>query len=322
MKIVVIGTGVIVERFITAAQEVEGVTFVAVYSRSVNSGVAFAGKNGVAKVYTNLDEMLADPDIDFVYVASPNSLHFEHVKKSLHAGKNVICEKPFTSTYEEALSLSAIAKETGLFLFEAITTIYLPNYKILKEYLPEIGAVRIVQCNYSQYSLKYDKLLEGDLPNVFNPKYSGGTLMDLNIYNLHFVLNLFGQPKRVSYFPNLFKNGIDTSGTAILEYSGFICDCTASKDSRGRSFVTIQGEKGYIHVDGSGSLCRSIHVSVGGRECTVNEQAKENILYYEIFAFQEMFSLKDFSKCYESLDYTCTVMKTVEDALKSGGILF
>lgn len=322
MKFGVIGTGIIVERFIAAAQDIDGVSFVAVYSRSIVNGVAFARKNGIEKVYIHLEEMLADKDINFIYVASPNSLHFEHTLKSLEAGKNVICEKPFTSEYVEALKLAEVAKNRNLFLFEAITTIHLPNFKKIKEFLPSIAPVKLVKCNYTQYSLKYDKLRAGELPNVFNPQFSGGTFMDLNIYNLHFVMNLFGEPNNIEYFPNLYDNGIDTSGTAILKYPGFICDCTASKDSYGKSYVIIQGQNGYIHVEGSGSLCRRVLFDVQGRDFETNEQSVENILFYEISDFYEIFKNNDFISCYQLLDYSCTVMKYVEFAINSAGIFF
>lgn len=322
MKIGVIGTGVIVERFIAAAQEIDGITFVAVFSRSIETGVAFARKTGIEKVYIHFDEMLSDTDINFIYIASPNSLHFEQTLSSLEAGKNVICEKPFTSTYEQALIVAKAAKDRNLFLFEAITTVYLPNYQKIKEYLPSIGAVKIVKCNYTQYSLKFDKLKSGELPNVFNPHFSGGTLMDLNIYNLHFVMNLFGEPLEIVYYPNLYDNGIDTSGTAILKYPGFICDCTASKDSFGKSYAIIQGETGYIQVEGSGSLCRRVHFFIDGREFEINEQSRENILFYEISRFSEMFKVEDINSCYELLDYSCSVMKITELARMSAGIIF
>src|SRR5699024_5608849 len=105
-------------------------------------------------------------EIDFVYIASPNSLHFEQAKLALEHGKNVICEKPFTSTVKEAEKLISLAKEKGLMLFEAITTIHLPNYQAIKAQLSQVGTLKVVHCNYSQYSSRYTKLIQGELPNV------------------------------------------------------------------------------------------------------------------------------------------------------------
>jgi scyllo-inositol 2-dehydrogenase (NADP+) len=193
MRVGVIGTGNIVEKFLSAINDIEGAHGEAVYSRREETGKLLANKLNIEKVYTDLDTMLEDEAIDFIYVASPNSLHYEHSLKALQRGKNVICEKPFTSTVEEVESLIKLAKEEKLMLFEAITTIYLPNYKLIKENIERLGQIRMVQCNLSQYSSKYNQLLASETPNIFNPKFSGGALQDINIYNLHFVMNMFGK---------------------------------------------------------------------------------------------------------------------------------
>lgn len=101
MNVATIGTGFIVDWFLTAVQESANISCVAMFSRKESSAHKLADKYEIDKIYTNLDDMLKDEEINFVYVASPNSLHFEHALKALQAGKNVICEKPFTSTVEE-----------------------------------------------------------------------------------------------------------------------------------------------------------------------------------------------------------------------------
>ncbi|MFR5079852.1 MAG: Gfo/Idh/MocA family protein [[Clostridium] innocuum] len=202
MKVATIGTGFIVDWFLTAVQESAGISCVAMYSRKESSARTLADKYGIDKIYTKMDEMLKDEDINFVYVASPNSLHFEHALKALKAGKNVICEKPFTSTVKEFDCLVKEAQARHLYLFEAIVTAHMPNYLRMKEELPRLGTIRMVQCNFSQYSSRYDKFLQGETPNVFNPEFSGGALADINIYNLHYVIGMFGKPKKVHYYAN------------------------------------------------------------------------------------------------------------------------
>ena len=108
--------------------------------------------------------MLNREDIDFVYVASPNSLHFQYSLQAMQHGKHVICEKPFTSNCREFQILDTYAREHHLFLFEAIVTSHMPNYLTLKEKLPELGTIRMVQCNFSQYSSRYDKFLANLTP--------------------------------------------------------------------------------------------------------------------------------------------------------------
>ena len=136
-----------------------------------------------------------------------------------------------------------------LFLFEAIVTLYMPNYALIKENLAKLGPLHLVQCNFSQYSSRYDALLEGKITNVFNPAFSGGALADIGIYNLHYVIGLFGKPKAMRYYPNMHACGIDTSGVAILEYDGFIATCSCAKDSTSKNISQLQGEKGYLLME-------------------------------------------------------------------------
>jgi predicted dehydrogenase len=266
--------------------------------------------------------MLADEGLDFIYIASPNSLHFEQALDALRAGKNVICEKPFTTYFNEALLLAAEARSRGLFLFEAITTPFLPNVKMVRDLLPSISPVRIIKCNFSQYSLRYKALLDGELPNNFNPLFSGGALMDLNIYNLHLMATLFGFPLRSTYYPNLHSNGIDTSGIALLEYEGFKSECTASKDSGGKNFILIQGENGYIYIGDSAGNCRNVEIKRGNVNEKYDQQEGKDCHYFEIDEFSRIYKNRDTEKCYELLDYSCKVMDLLEKTRDSGNIRF
>lgn len=322
MKIGTIGTGPIVDLFLEAIQSVDRVACTAVCSRQEATARALADKHGVQRIYTDYNALLSDKNVDFIYIASPNSLHFQQAKQALDMGKHVIVEKPFTTTIEETLILIDLAKSHRLFLFEAITTIHNPNYKIAKEKLELLGTIKLVQCNYAQYSSRYDQLLSGVITNIFNPAFSGGCLYDLNIYNLHFVTGLFGLAKSVQYFPNLAENGIDTSGIAVLTYDDFVSTCAGAKDSCGPSFATIQGTKGFIQFNSSANRCQRFEVSIGGRIESINEQSESNRLVYELKAFADCFQRQDLTTCYAWLEHTLNVMKTAVAARKSAGIIF
>ena len=322
MKIGTIGTNFIVNAFLDSLHNIPDVSCAAMYSRRRETASPLAEKYAINTIYTDLEKMLADPQIDFVYVASPNSLHFEQTRKALLAGKNVICEKPFTSTAREVQELVSLAKERELMLFEAITTIHLPNFKLLKENLSRLGRIRIIQCNYSQYSSRYDRFLAGEMPNVFNPEFSGGALGDLNIYNLHFVLNLFGLPKDVHYTANRHANGIDTSGVMLLEYPDFLAECTAAKDCNGMNFGLVQGEEGYAHIENGVNGCNRVVLYLKEETLSFDQQEEENLLCYEMEKFAQIFREKDLAACYELLDYSVDVMQVLEKARKDGGIYF
>lgn len=322
MKIATIGTGSIVDTFLSALDSINEAQCVAMYSRKEETAKPLAKKYNINCIYTDLDEMYSDPNIEFVYVASPNSLHYDHAYRALAHGKHVICEKPFTSTVSEIESLISLAKRKKLMLFEAITTIHLPNYQLIKDNIAKLGAIKFVQCNYSQYSSKYNALLAGETPNVFNPKFSGGALTDINIYNLHFVTNLFGAPESISYTANKHANGIDTSGILVMKYPEFIGECVGCKDTRSMNFALIQGEKGYIHVVNGAQGCQKVILHVEDKEVPLNMQTIHNSLYYELLEFNYIHKKREFERCYELLDYSHSVMKMVVAARRDAGIVF
>lgn len=321
MKIGTVGTNFVVVSFVEAARKVPGVSVDAAYSRKQETADAFADKAGIARRFTDKEAFLHDPDFDFVYVASPNSLHYQWVKDALNAGKNVICEKPFTSTSKELAELIALSKEKNLFLFEAITIPHLPNYKLLKSKVAEVGELKFVQFNFSQYSSRYDAYLRGENPNVFNPEFSGGALMDLNYYNLNFAVGLFGVPEDIKYIPNLVDNGIDTSGLLVLKYKGFVVSGVACKDSKSELMNQIQGVKGYITIPGASSLCSefTIHTKEG---CTTYNEQDPDAYTYEIGEFQNIFAANDRKKCDEKLAYNFEISKLIEKARREAGIHF
>ena len=287
-----IGSGFIVHSVLDAVRETEGVHLKAVYSRTEINAKELASEYGAEKIYTDMDAFLTDDAVNCVYIATPNLLHYEQVKRSLNAGKHVICEKPFVTQECQANELFAIAEEKGLFLLEATPTTFLPNYTILKRELPKLGRIRLVMANYSQYSSRYDKLLCGEVPNIFNPKLAGGALMDINFYNVYLNIALFGKPSAASYAANLYDTGdgamIDTSGIVTLRYPDFVSSCVGAKDTWGKNYFQIEGEHGYIYVrDGSNGLT-SIRVVTKDTDETFDEQAHRSRWYYEVQALTNL----------------------------------
>ena len=229
-----IGSGLIVRTILDNVARTDGIRLVAVYSRREDTGRALASEYGVKRVYTDMDAFLADEAMNFVYIATPNLLHYEQARKALLAGKNVICEKPFCTRTDQARELVTLAKDKHLFLVDAVPTTFLPNFEILKRELPKIGKVKLVQGNYSQYSSRFEKLLAGETPNIFNPAYAGGCLMDINFYNVYLSIALFGKPVEAVYYPNMYNGIIDTSGIMVMRYNGFVGEFTGAKDTWGR----------------------------------------------------------------------------------------
>lgn len=295
MRVGIVGTGKIVREFLEATLEVNEVEVISICARRENhpNAIEYSKKYGVRKIYANYDEFLLDSDIDTVYVALPNSLHYEYSLKALKSKKDVICEKPFTSTLEEAVNLECIAKENERFIVEAVTTLYLPSYLSLREKIKEIGKIKIIQCNYSQYSSRYDSFKKGEIPYVFDPKLSGGALYDINVYNINFVVSLFGKPKEAIYNANI-ERGIDTSGILYLDYENFKCICIGAKDSQSPSFASIQGENGCIYVNGSvGSFDSYEIITNNGSKEIFDFKHNTHRMVYELKFFERLFSERD-----------------------------
>ena len=317
-----IGSGEIVRNILDGVSRTDGISLEAVYSRDEEKGRALAALYGAEKVYTELDAMFSDEAINFIYVASPNILHYPQTRQALLAGKNVICEKPFCTKASQARELVALAKEKGLILVEAVPTTYLPNFVPLKEALSKIGQPHLVLGNYSQYSSRYDKLLAGEVTNVFNPDYAGGALMDINYYNIYLTLALFGKPISAFYRANLHDNGIDTSGIAILGYPGFAVSLAGSKDARGESFYQIEGEKGCIYIkDGPNGLVELRVVTTDGEE-TINLQPDPSRWYYEIQNLTPILLAEDHAAIDERMKLMINVVELIEKLRQWAGIRF
>ena len=323
MTIGTVGTNFITDVFIDAAKKTGKTEVSACFSRTSDTAEAYAKKHQLAKRYSDKEKFLSDMDLDFIYVAAPNSLHYEWTRDALYAGRNVICEKPLVSNTRELRDLIALAKEKKLFLFEAITTPHLPNFHLIKEKIPQLGTIRLVQLAFSQYSSRYDAFLAGKLPNLFNPAFSGGALMDLNYYNLIFLYHLFGKPKELKYFANKAKNGIDTSGALFFCYDGFIAVATATKDSESRNYIQIQGEKGYIVSESTAGGIRS-GFSLVTKEKTeqFNNQEYENVLYYELMDFIADYESGDSAYCDASLIHSLSAAELMDMARKDASLVF
>lgn len=317
-----IGSGVIVHSVLGNVLKTPGICLTAVYSRSQEKGDALAAEFGAKKVYTDMDAFLADEDTNFVYIATPNLLHYPQAKKALLAGKNVILEKPFCTTADHARELVALAREKGLFLIDAVPTAFLPNLEVLKEALPKIGKVKLVQANYSQYSSRYDLLLKGEMPNIFNPEFAGGCLMDINFYNLYLNIALFGKPLDAMYYPNIYPGAADTSGIVVMNYEGFVSESTGAKDTWGVNFFQIEGETGYIYVAGGSNGLAEVRVVTKTSDETINRQSDPDRWFYEVQNLTALVLADDYAAIEARQDVMLNVMEVLETVRRNAGICF
>lgn len=251
IRFATVGTGFITDKFIEDLKEVKGCTLQAVYSRTEERAKNLADKfaPGIA-LYTDLTALAQAPDIDAVYIASPNSLHGPQAKLFLQAGKHVLVEKAAVSNARELEEVLQLAKENNLVFMEAMKSLTMPAYLLLKETLPRIGQIRKFAMTYCQYSSRYDRHKKGEFVNTFQKEFSNGGLLDIGIYGVYPVLDLFGPPLAVKAVATLLpQGGIDGSGTVLFLYPHMEGSVAYSKISQSLVPSEIQGERGSLLID-------------------------------------------------------------------------
>ena len=315
MNLGIVGAGMIVKDFLSFSHELPEIKLEAIVARNIENLKNLQSTYNIKKIYTDLDECLSSPSIDTIYVAVPNNLHYPVTKKALEAGKNVICEKPFTLDYNETVELFQLAESKNLILIEAITNQYLPNYLEIKENLSQIGNIRLVECNFSQLSSRYEAFKKGIIAPVFDKNQGGGVLGDLNIYNIHFVVGLFGAPKNSEYYPNIVRE-VDTSGILILEYDEFKVVCIAAKDTYNNSYANIQGDKGLIKVIGTLNEVPNYIIKNNEVEMKVNKNIHKHRMYSEFKKFIDVIDNKDFDFMQKQKVHSLAVMEIFDKSRK------
>ena len=308
MNLGIVGAGMIVKDFLSFSHELPEIKLEAIVARNIENLKNLQNIYNIKEIYTDLDECLSNPSIDTIYVAVPNNLHYSVAKKALEAGKNVICEKPFTLNYHETVELFELAESKNLILIEAITNQYLPNYLEIKENLSQIGNIRLVECNFSQLSSRYEAFKKGIIAPVFDKNQGGGVLGDLNIYSIHFVVGLFGAPKNSEYYPNIVRE-VDTSGILILEYDEFKVVCIAAKDTYNNSYANIQGDKGLIKVIGTLNEVPNYIIKNNEVEMKVNKNIHKHRMYSEFKKFIDVIDNNDFDFMKKQKEHSLAVME-------------
>ena len=315
MNLGIVGAGMIVKDFLSFTHELPEIKLEAIVARNIENLKNLQSMYNIKEIFTDLDECLSSPSIDTIYVAVPNNLHYSVAKKALEAGKNVICEKPFTLNYHETVELFELAESKNLILIEAITNQYLPNYLEIKENLSQIGNIRLVECNFSQLSSRYEAFKKGIIAPVFDKNQGGGVLGDLNIYNIHFVVGLFGAPKNSEYYPNIVRE-VDTSGILILEYDEFKVVCIAAKDTYNNSYANIQGDKGLIKVIGTLNEVPNYIIKNNEVEMKVNKNIHKHRMYSEFKKFIDVIDNKDFDFMEKQKEHSLAVMEVIDKSRK------
>jgi predicted dehydrogenase len=312
MKLGIIGTGMIVKDLLTTINELNiELTSLLATPQTKDEGAQLCSDYGITNLYLEYTKLL-EGDADTIYIALPNHLHFIFAKEALEKGKHVIIEKPIVPCIAELMTLKKIADEKNLIVIEAMNIQYLPTFKLLKDKISKIGEIKIAQFNYSQYSSRYNDFKKGIIHPAFDPKKHGGALMDLNIYNIHSLIGLFGSPIDSTYYANI-ENNIDTSGIIQLNYGNMKATSIAAKDCKAPVVMSIQGTEGCIVIETPMNILTrfTIHMNSGEIERVDSGDIKHR-LYHEFKEFSSIIDNLDINKANEMFDFSIQALNIIE----------
>ncbi len=320
IRLATIGTNFITDWFMEGVQQLDSIKLVAVYSRNLEKGKAFAAKYGAEKVYDNYEEMAKDPDIDAVYIASPTYCHYIHAITMINYKKHVLCEKPVCSNRTELDLVIDAAKKNCVVFMEAMKNVHSPGFYAILDNLHKIGNVRRATIQYCQYSSRYDKFKNGIIENAFNPKLSNGSLMDIGSYCIHFLASLFGRPKKILSDSILLSNGVDGAGTIIASYGDKQAEIMYSKITDSRMPTQIQGEKGCMIIEECPIIQKITIIYRDGSKEELEFESRENPMIYETMDFIELIETNDID--HRFLESSRIEMDITDEVRRQNNIVF
>jgi len=241
----IMATGNIAASMAEALSYVPEATLLAVGSRSQHSADVFGEQWGIPRCYGSYAELIADQEIDIVYVATPHATHHKNVLAALEAGKHVLCEKPLTINAAQAAECSTRAQVQDLFLMEAVWMRFFPAIARLRELVHDgaVGDVELIQADFC-IDIPFDPA-----HRLFNLDLGGGALLDLGIYPLSFATMLLGEPHTVDGRARIGATGVDETNSITLTFpSGAIAQLASSSRSYQPHIARITGREGHIEV--------------------------------------------------------------------------
>lgn len=264
IKFGIIGCGSIAGTFAGDLVHTKHCELVAVASRSLDKARQFARKYNAPSAYGSYEQLVADPEVDVVYVATPHPFHLENSLLAINAGKHVLCEKPITMNAGELKKLMAAAEKKGVFLMEGMWTRFFPAMDRLRKWLAEgkIGKVMTVQADFC---IKFEV---GPEHRIFNPELGGGCLLDLGVYPVSLASMIYGKnPVKINAMANFHTPGIDDHVALTFQYDqGELAVLGCSSIIKQRHEARIYGEKGMIIVNEWFSRPKSMTLQMQGKK--------------------------------------------------------
>ena len=323
MKTAILGAGNIAKSMAAALRGLqkrgENVEPYAVGARELSRAEAFAREQGFEKAYGSYEELVSDPEVDLVYVATPHSMHCEHTRLALEHGKNVLCEKAFTMNAGQAEEVIALAEKKGLLLAEAIWPRYMPSRQMILDLIDSgvIGTVTSLSANLG-YPLTH-------VERMVRPELCGGALLDLGVYPLNFASMAFpGEIRDVASACVKWETGVDAQNSFTLTFEdGRMAVLYSSMLVQSDRLGVINGDKGYMEVQNINNP-EEIRIFDLQRNCirTIPVPEQINGYEYEVLACREALE-KGWTECPQMPHAeTLRMMKVMDGLRKSWGVIY
>ncbi len=309
----ILGTGHIARTFARDLQYLDDAVVAAIGSRTQSSADAFADEFQVARRYGSYDGLVADDDVDVIYVATPHPMHATNATLALEHGKAVLVEKPFTMTAQEARELVATARAKGLFLMEAMWTRFLPHVLAIRELLARgvLGEIVAVEADHGQW-FERDPAFR-----LFAPELGGGALLDLGVYPVSFASMILGPPERLTALVDPTFTGVDGQASMLFGYaSGAQAILTCTSSARTATRACISGTDARIEIDGDFYAATSftlVHRNESRERFEFTSPGRG--LYYQAREVAARLGAGDTESDVMPLDESVSIMETIERVL-------
>lgn len=319
MKIAILGAGSIARAMASTINKMEEAENYAVASRDYKKAAAFAEEFGFRKAYGSYEEMLSDKEVELVYVATPHSHHYDHVKMCLMNGKHVLCEKAFAINAKQAEEMLTLAKAKKLLLTEAIWTRYMPLRKTLDEVLASgiIGVPHMLTANLG-YVINH-------IPRLVDPALAGGALLDVGVYPINFALMAFGSDiERIESTAILTDRGVDAQNSITFVYKdGKMAVLNSTMMAQTDRLGIISGSKGFLIAENINN-CERIRVLDLNRKEVACYEAPKQISGYEYQVSSCINAIKQGKLECEEMPHreTLRVMEIMDSLRKSWGVIY
>ncbi len=242
----ILSTGRIAHQFAQDMAHVDNGELVAVAARNREAAVAFAERHQIPRAHAGYDALIADPQVDAIYVATPHTLHFAHSAAALRAGKAVLCEKPLATSFAECEALFDIARGSGSYLMEGMWTYFLPAIQVARRWVSEgrIGRIRHIKADFGYPLLPFDANRR-----EYDATLAGGCLLEMGIYPIALAwLFLEQEPMSVQVVARHAPNGVEDDVSMLFEYASCTATLGTSFRAKLQNWAYVIGEDGYIAI--------------------------------------------------------------------------